>query len=431
MKAAIIGAGFAGLAAANKLNQAGYKVTVFEQAEKAGGLAGGFRKKGWDASLEYYYHHWFTSDDAVKKLVHEFSLAGNLIKRRPKTVMYHEGGFYPLDSPITALSFPGFSKLDLVRFGVATANIKLRSDWQALEKVTAKGWLKKWYGEKLYRILWEPLLIGKFGDYADQVNMAFMWARLKSRTTWLLTYRGGFQQLVDELVDRLAGKGVEFQFNTRIEAIKQREGKVELSTGNKKQVFDQVLVTLAPAVVAKLTPELPVSYTRKLTKLKSLGAAVVIFRLKQGLSPQGYYWYSLPKNQGFPFLSLVEHTNFVDPSDFNGEHLVYCGDYLPPDDPAFEETEDELAERYAAALPKFNPDFKPGWIKEAMVFRTRYAQPVPLVDHSKAIPKIRTPIKGLFTASMSQVYPWDRGTNYAIMLGDEAAGEMVEAKDEK
>jgi hypothetical protein len=60
------------------------------------------------------------------------------------------------------------------------------------------------------------------------------------------------------------------------------------------------------------------------------------------------------------------------------------------------------------------------------VHKTNYAQPVPLVNHSKNIPKIRTPIDGLYFASMSQVYPWDRGTNFAVEIGRRAAGMMIE-----
>jgi hypothetical protein len=43
------------------------------------------------------------------------------------------------------------------------------------------------------------------------------------------------------------------------------------------------------------------------------------------------------------------------------------------------------------------------------------------VNHSRNIPPLRTPVPGLYFASMSQVYPWDRGTNFAIEIGREVA----------
>ena len=43
------------------------------------------------------------------------------------------------------------------------------------------------------------------------------------------------------------------------------------------------------------------------------------------------------------------------------------------------------------------------------------------MNHSKNIPPVRTPVRGLYFASMSQVYPWDRGTNFAVEIGQRAA----------
>jgi protoporphyrinogen oxidase len=159
-----------------------------------------------------------------------------------------------------------------------------------------------------------------------------------------------------------------------------------------------------------------------------MGAVVVILALNRQLLTDGTYWLSLPADQAdksrseFPFLALVEHTNYMDRAHYGGDHLVYCGDYVPPDHEYFELSEDELAERFIKVLPTFNPAFSPDWIRKKWVFRTRYAQPVPLVNHSQALPDVRTPLRGLYLASMSQVYPWDRGTNYAVEMGRRVAG---------
>jgi hypothetical protein len=79
------------------------------------------------------------------------------------------------------------------------------------------------------------------------------------------------------------------------------------------------------------------------------------------------------------------------------------------------------------SFKRFNPAFEPGWIKKVRVFRTNYAQPVPLVNHSRNIPAIQTPIEGLYFASMSQVYPWDRGTNFAVEIGRRAARLILDS----
>jgi protoporphyrinogen oxidase len=169
---------------------------------------------------------------------------------------------------------------------------------------------------------------------------------------------------------------------------------------------------------------LPGDYLEGLKKLKSMGAVVLILALKRRLT-DGHYWINLPKGEGFPFLGLVEHTNFVEPEHYGGDHLVYCGDYLNPDHEYFSLSQTELLARFLPALARFNPDFKPDWVRASWLFREKYAQPVPPVNHSYNIPDLATPIPGLYWASMSQVYPWDRGTNYAVEIGQEVARRAV------
>ncbi|MDH3943584.1 MAG: oxidoreductase, partial [Anaerolineae bacterium] len=132
------------------------------------------------------------------------------------------------------------------------------------------------------------------------------------------------------------------------------------------------------------------------------------------------------KDAGYPFLAMVEHTNYVSPEHFGGEHILYCGDYLETDHEYFRLSEEELLERFIQGIQRINPDFNRDWIIKTWLHRTKYAQPVPLLNHSQNIPAIRTPLKGLYFASMSQVYPWDRGTNFAVEIGRKAAGKMIE-----
>jgi protoporphyrinogen oxidase len=161
-----------------------------------------------------------------------------------------------------------------------------------------------------------------------------------------------------------------------------------------------------------------------LQALKSMGAVVLVLALKQQLT--NYYWHNLPKEAGFPFLAMVEHTNFMGPEHYGGDHLIYCGDYLNPDHEYFRLSKEELLERFLPALKRFNPSFDRSWVKESWLWKTNYAQPVPPVNHSRNVPPLRTPVPGLYFASMSQVYPWDRGTNFAVEIGRRVAGMVAE-----
>jgi protoporphyrinogen oxidase len=428
MKIAIIGAGIGGMAAAYDLIKAGHQVCIYEAADYTGGLASGFKEPHWDWSVEKFYHHWFASDRYMLGLIDELGWNDQVVFKRPYTVMFHRGKFYPFDSILSALLFPGLGwGLNKIRFGLVGLYLRLTNNWQPLERFTVDAWMRKWAGDHVYELMWEPLMTGKFGErYASQVNMAWMWARLKARTTQLGTFQGGFQAFADKFAGRLGEMGVQVHLSTpvqRITALPAGGLKIEMGSGDEH--FDQCLVTISPALLARMSPDLPPDYLKGLLELKSMGAVVMVLALKHKLSEKSYYWYNIPKSAGFPFLALVEHTNFLSPEYFGGDHLVYIGDYLEPDHEYFRLSQDELLGRYLPSLKYFNPDFSPEWVRKTWLSRTPYAQPVPLVNHSKNIPDIATPQDGLYFASMSQVYPWDRGTNFAVEIGRRAARQMI------
>ncbi|MFN2304284.1 MAG: NAD(P)/FAD-dependent oxidoreductase [Anaerolineales bacterium] len=425
----IIGAGIGGLSAAYDLIKAGKSVTIFEASDHVGGLAAGFKEPHWDWTVERFYHHWFHSDLHILGLIDELGWSDRVRFPRPVTVMYEKGKFYPFDSIPAALMYPGLGwGIDKIRFGLVGLYLRLTKNWQILEKTTVDTWMRHWAGDKVYESMWEPLMIGKFGEMnAKVVNMAWMWARLHARTTRLGTFEGGFQVFADGFAERLTQLGVNILLQTRINQISPtQDGRVSIATDNEERPpFDQVLATTSPGLLAHLAPNLPRSYLKGLLSLKCLGAVVVILSLKHQLSREGYYWYNIPKSAGFPFLSLVEHTNFLSSDYFGGDHIIYIGDYLSPEHEYFDLTQEELVNLFLPHLNKFNPDFSPEWVNKTWLFRTKYAQPIPLINHSKNIPAIRTPITGLYFASMSQVYPWDRGTNFAVEIGRRAAKMMI------
>lgn len=426
-KIAVIGAGVGGMAAAYDFVRAGHQVDIFEAADYVGGLASGIKEPNWDWSVERYYHHWFQSDRHMLGLIDELGWKDQVIFPRPKTVSYFNGKFYPLDSVLSALTYPGYDFFGMVRFGLATAYLRYLATWKPLERHTAVEWMRRWYGERVYNSQFEPLMAGKFGDHKEEVNMAWMWARLKTRTTRLGTFKGGFQAFCDRFAEELRKCGVQIHLSTPVSQITSLEdGKVQIELPSGAHVFDCCLATSSPALLARLAPALPKEYLQGLLDLKSMGAVVMILALKHQLSEEGYYWFNLPKSAGYPFLALVEHTNFLSPEYFGGEHIVYCGDYLDPDHEYFGLSDEQLLERFLPAFSRVNPKFERDWVRKIWVSKTTYAQPIPLVNHSRNVPDIRTPLPGLYFASMSQVYPWDRGTNFAVEIGRRAARLMME-----
>ncbi len=426
MDIGIIGAGITGLTAACDLTRAGHTVTVYEARPYAGGLAAGFRDPRWEWPLERFYHHWFASDHDVIRLIGELGARDRLFFPRPTTSIYHRGRIYPFDSPLRVLRFTPIPLTDRLRVGLVTLYLRLLRDWRPLEKVSAEEWTRRAVGARAYEVLWRPLLVSKFGEenYRD-VNMAWFWARLHKRTPRLGYFVGGFQGFVDLLVERVEAQGGRVRLGVQVHGVYRAEGRIRLETSAGPVEHQQVIATCSPQTVRACTPELPADYAARLDALRSMGAVVLVLALSHRLT-NGHYWINIPAGEGLPFMGLVEHTNYIGPEHYGGDHLVYCGDYLPPDHPYFGYSKEQLLEAYLPGLTRINPDFRPDWIRASWMFAEPYAQPVPTLNHSQNIPPLQTPLPGLWMASMSQVYPWDRGTNYAVELGRRVARRVME-----
>lgn len=434
-RVAIIGAGAAGLAAAYDLTRAGCVVDIYEAGPEVGGLAAGFRDENWEWALEKFYHHWFANDDAVLGLIKELGAGDKLLLPRPITSLWLNGRIYQMDRPnvpVANLRLP-ISWPAKLRYGLTGLYLRLTQNWKPMEQSAADRWLRRTMGNEAYETLWRSLLIGKFGAYYDKVNMAWFWARVYKRTPRLGTFEGGFQAFLELLASRVREQGGQIHLNTPVEQVKPGiDSRLLVRVQGGDSEYDAVISTSSPQIMRRLVPDLPAHYAGQLDALKSMGAVVVILALKHQLLTDNTYWLSLPATHPdkskaeFPFLALVEHTNYMDRAHYGGDHIVYCGDYVPPDHDYFSLSEQEMIDRFVSVLTTFNPDFSRDWIRKSWVFRVRYAQPVPFVNHSSKIPDLRTPLPGLYFASMSQVYPWDRGTNYAVEMGRQVAAMILE-----
>lgn len=426
MRIGIIGGGFAGLTAAHELLKAGQDVTIFEAAPHVGGLASGFKAPGWDWTIERFYHHIFTTDKAIIGLAEEIGRRDMIFFNTQTTAFFcPEHGMHPVTT-LGILTNPHLPFIDRIRFGVSGVQLKFRNDWRRLERITAERHLIRWAGKRAYAELWQPLFDGKFGPYAGQINAAWIWARAKTRSFKLGYFTGGFQAFADAVAAHVQQQGATILLNTPVQRLEQTESGWTITANGQEQHVDRVIVASAPGVLLKLVPDLPESYTGTIRDLKSIGAVVMVAALNHQLLTSGAYWLNIPKGV-LPFLALVEHTNMIDVRHYGGDHLIYCGDYLPADHRYLAMAEDEVKREWLETLVKANPNFEPGWVKQAWLFRERYAQPIVPVNHSRHIPPLATPLPGLFFASMSQVYPWDRGTNFAVELGQRVARAALAA----
>jgi protoporphyrinogen oxidase len=428
----IIGGGFCGLAAAYELTKLGVGVTIVEADAEVGGLAGSFSVNG--TRLEKFYHHWFTNDQHITALVDELGTRDQVVFRSTNTGMYYANRFFKLSSPLDVLRFTPLPFLDRVRLGLLALRARRVKNWRELEGVTAGEWLRRMGGETVYRVVWEPLMRGKFGEYADHISAVWFWNKLKLRggsrgpkgEEQLAYYRGGFARLADALARRVAAKGGRVLLGTPVQSLVVEQGRVRgVIAGGARIEADAVLATPALPIVADLVAQHASSqYVDQLRRINYLANVCLVLELDRSLSST--YWLNVT-DPNFPFVAVIEHTNFEPTGSYGGRHIVYLSRYLTTTDPIYTMSDADVLSFTLPHLARMFPRFKPEWILDSHVWRARYAQPVVERHYSAMIPDVKTPLAGLFLASMAQIYPEDRGTNYAIREGRRVGGLIAEA----
>jgi protoporphyrinogen oxidase len=420
-RTAVLGAGALGLTVALRLAQRGDEVVVVEREPLPGGLASGFEVEP-GMYLDRFYHHLFASDKHAIGLITELGLGEELIWRRPLTVTLRDGQVHQLDSATSLLRFRPLPVFDRLRLGAWLAYLRLLSSPERLEGQTAVGWIEKHMGRAAYRVLWGPLLSGKFGALADQIAMPWFWARVHDRTASLGYLGGGFQRLYNRLAERIGEMGGDLRFGTEVREIHTDPGGgMTVTTDGEPIAVDRVVSTLAVRLTCRLAPELPDDYRSRHEWGTAYGAHCLVLALDRPLT--GSYWMNV-NDPGYPFMALVEHTNYLAPDDYGGRHLVYLGNYRPMDDPLLRMPVGEVLDSFGPALARINPGFSREWVTDAWAFAAPFAQPIVTVDYRDHIPPFATPVPGLWVASMFQVYPHDRGQNYSIDLAERLVAEL-------
>ena len=421
----IIGGGFTGLTAAYQLSkEPALAVTLLERSADLGGLAAGFSLQG--TSIEKTYHHLFHSDADILELINELGLSSDLLWLDSSLAIYFGGKIHPFMSPKDLLRFSPCDLVSRIRIGLVVLYLQKRKHWHSFTTETALEWMRRACGASAMHAIWEPLLKGKFGRYFDSVSMAWLWSRLHIRANsrknqhheQLGYFRGGFETLVRKLQDEITRRGATIQCNRRVDHILADERALLIE--GKKVPFDACIFTGACSAFANLLPAQPSleDYRARLNSIVYIGAVCMVFVSEQDMGE--HYWLNINEPDA-PFLVFIHHTRLVDKSVYRGKHVYYLGAYEPHDSPLFSMTDAEIAERWFRYLGRIHPKFDPAQVIEKHIFKLKSAQHIVDTTYQERIPEHRTPLPGVYLANFAQIFPEDRGTNFAVREGRKIA----------
>jgi len=423
---AVVGAGLAGLTAALRLSEAGLKVRVFERYPRPGGLARVLEIGG--EAIEAFYHHLFTTDTAYVALAEELGLADEIEWLPSRMGIWADGRLWDFGTPQSLLLFHPLGLVDKLRFAVSTLTLQRSGNASKFENVTACEWIRRHQGERVWRTVWGPLLYQKFADEAENVSMVWLWKKLnlrgRSRSSSGLGERlgymkGSFARLVGALEDRLEQLGAQLHLSEAVQTVDSTQSGFAIRT--RQNTFEAQRVLVAAAVTDHLDVAghlLDAEERRSLESLKATGAICTLLELDRSVTP--YYWLNIADPE-MPFGGLIEHTNYIPAERYGGKTILYISNYLFADHPLYRAPKRDVIAAYIPALRRVNPSFDESWILASHHFRADSAQPVVTTGYSSKIPAFRTSMPGLYLCSMAQIYPEDRGQNYAVAYGQRVA----------
>jgi len=355
---AIIGGGFLGMTLALRLIQQGHKVTIYESAEKAGGLTSSWKMN--DVVWDRFYHVILMSDLNTRKILKEIGLENEMKWVETKTGFYSEGKLYSMSNLVEFFKFPIINLIDKFRLGLTIFVASRITDWRSMENILVEEWLTKWSGESVFEKIWKPLLMAKLGENYKNTSASFIWstiqrmyaARRSGLKKEMFGYvKGGYEIINNRFVEYLLDSGVEFRTNSIVNLVnKKSDGKIDVSlTNGAIYPHDKVISTLPATISAKIAPELNETEKLKHSSIKYLGVICTTILLKKKLS--NFYVTNIT-DTNTPFTGVIEMTALIDPKELNGLHLIYLPKYINSDNKLLDLTDGKLANTFLADFLK-------------------------------------------------------------------------------
>ena len=424
---AVIGAGPMGLATAHRLAESGHRVTLIEADNRIGGMSAAFDFDG--LPLERYYHFICKTDYPLFDELKRFGLDSRLKWRATEMGFYYQGTWYDWGRPDALLRFPHLSFVDKMRFALHVLSTKAKSDWRELDKLQATTWIRKWVGERAYRVLWDKLFELKFFEHQHQVSAAWIGTRIKrvalSRKSLFqeqMGYlEGGSQILLDAYQSRLAAAGADIQLSSPVRRVHTDQGRVTgIETAHGLLQADAVLSTVPLKYVPAMVPDLSAEEANRIGAIENIGVACVLLKLRKPATR--YFWMNVNDDR-------IQVPGFIEYSNLNPlpESVVYVPYYMPKTHPKWKWDSAQLMDEARDYFLLTQPQLKASDIVARHVSRYEFAQAVCPPGFYSQLPDMATSVKGFYLADTSYYYPEDRSICESIRVGHQLADRALAA----
>lgn len=428
---AIVGGGMMGLTLAWRLAQAGQRVTVLEAAPEIGGLACAWQLG--DVTWDRHYHVTLLSDLRLRGLLSELGLEQEMRWVETKTGFFTAGKLYSMSNTLEFLRFPPLTLWEKLRLGITIFRGSKIRDGLPLEKVLVAEWLRKWSGAGTFQKIWLPLLEAKLGQTYKKVSAAFIWATIarmyRARQSGLKKEMfgyvpGGYARILEQFSRQLADLGVEIRTSCPVNEVTQvSNDRVQIDCGQLdcgqrgNREFDRVALTAPSRMIGRLCPQLSAEELARHARIEYLGILCASVVLKRKLAD--YYVTNITERWA-PFTAVIEMTALVDPTELGGRHLVYLPRYVAADDEAWRWSDDELQERFLAALERMYPHFSRDDIEAFRVSRVKHVMALPTLDYSAHLPGIATSLPAMFAVNSAQITRGTLNVNEVVEVAENA-----------
>jgi protoporphyrinogen oxidase len=421
-KIAIIGSGFLGLMAALRLDTSNEDVTLYEAADEIGGLTAAW--KIGDITWDKHYHVTLLSDSGTRSVIEEIGLTDEFEWVETKTGFYTDGELYSMSDSMEFLKFPPLDLLSKIRLGATIFFAARVKNWKKLEKIRVEDWLTKLSGKKTFEKMWKPLLKAKLGEAYKETSAAFIWATIQrmyaARNSGLKKemfgyVRGGYAQILERFVEVLEKKEVDIRLSSPVVSIQRIDDKCIVETADGKEEFDEVIVTCAPSIAARMLPQLTQGEKRQLQDIRYQGIVCASVLMKKPISE----FYVTNVTDDSPFTGIIEMSALVDKTEFGGNSLLYLPKYVDPDDPLFDQPDNEIEDTFLTALENMYSHFSRDDVIAFKVSRVKEVFPVQVLGYSEKVPSWETSVEKVWLVNSSHITNGTLNVNETIGLAED------------